>query len=272
MTAKWAANTYYLAMTVAQTTTAEKLVSTVNWTGPAAITYGTALSGTELNATASVPGNFVYSPAAGAIPKAGRDTLKVTFTPTLSKDYTTATASVVIQVNPATPVITWPTPAAIAYGTALSATQLDATAITAGTFAYSPAAGTVLTAGTYTLSVTFTPTDHTDYTKAIASVTLVVNPSGTATTITSNLPNPSTTGKAVPVHFTVTPATTHTAPTGSVTVNASTGESCTGTLTGGSGSCSVTFNSKGARSLTATYSGDSNNKTSVSTAVTQTAN
>jgi hypothetical protein len=214
----------------------------------------------------------VYSPAAGAIPKAGRDTLKVTFTPTLSKDYTTATASVVIQVNPATPVITWPTPAAIAYGTALSATQLDATAITAGTFAYSPAAGTVLTAGTYTLSVTFTPTDHTDYTKAIASVTLVVNPSGTTTTITSNLPDPSTTGKAVPVHFTVTPATTHTAPTGSVTVNASTGESCTGTLTGGSGSCSVTFNSKGARSLTATYSGDSNNKTSVSTAVTQTAN
>jgi sugar lactone lactonase YvrE len=272
MTAKWAANTYYLAMTVAQTTTAEKLVSTVNWTGPAAITYGTALSGTELNATASVPGNFVYSPAAGAIPKAGSDTLKVTFTPTLSKDYTTATASAVIQVNPATPVITWPTPAAIAYGTALSATQLDATANTAGTFAYSPAAGTELTAGTYTLSVTFTPTDHTDYTKATASVTLVVDPSGTTTTITSNLPDPSTTGKAVPVHFTVTPATTHTAPTGSVTVNASTGESCTGTLTGGSGSCSVTFNSKGARSLTATYSGDSNNKTSVSTAVTQTVN
>ena len=96
MTAKWAGNSNYLATTVTQTTTAEKLASTVSWTAPAAITYGIALSGTQLNATASVAGNFVYSPAAGAIPKAGSDTLKVTFTPTLSKDYTTVTASVVL--------------------------------------------------------------------------------------------------------------------------------------------------------------------------------
>ena len=176
------------------------------------------------------------------------------------------------QVGQATPIVTWAPPSAITYGTALSANQLDATANVAGKFTYLPAAGKVLTAGTKTLSLTFTPTEINDYIKVTATVTLVVNPSGTTTTITSNLPNPSTTGKAVPVHFTVTPATTYAAPMGSVTVNASTGESCTGTLAGGSGSCSVTFNSKGARSLTATYSGDSNNKASVSTAVTQTAN
>jgi len=41
----------------------------------------------------------VYSPAAGTVPKAGNDTLKVTFTPTFSKDYTTVTASVELQVN-----------------------------------------------------------------------------------------------------------------------------------------------------------------------------
>jgi hypothetical protein len=78
--------------------------------------------------------------------------------------------------GPATPTITWATPAAVTYGTVLSAAQLDATASVAGTFVYSPASGTVLTTlGTQTLSVTFTPTDTTDYTTATDSVTLTVN-------------------------------------------------------------------------------------------------
>ena len=63
---------------------------------------------------------------------------------------------------------------AISYGTQLSATQLDATANVAGTFVYTPASGTVLPAGSQTLSVTFTPSDTTDYTTAKASVTLSV--------------------------------------------------------------------------------------------------
>jgi large repetitive protein len=272
MTAKWAGNTDYLATTVTQTTTAEKLVSPVTWTAPAAIAYGTALSGTQLDATANIAGSFVYSPAAGTVPKGGSDTLKVTFTPTLSKDYTAVTASVVLQVTQATPTITWTSPAAIAYGTALSGTQLDATASVAGKFVYSPAAGKVLTAGTQNLSVTFTPTDHVDYSSVTDTVTLVINKVGTTTTITSNIPNPSTHGNAVLVHFTVTAATDYKAPTGKVTVNASTGESCTGTLVNGSGSCSVTLNTVGASTLTATYAGDSNNNSSVSGGVAQTVN
>ena len=75
-----------------------------------------------------------------------------------------------------TPTIIWATPAAIPYGTALSATQLHASSTIAGTFAYSPLVGTVLTAGTHTLSVLFTPTNMTDYTTASGSVTLTVNP------------------------------------------------------------------------------------------------
>ena len=49
----------------------------------------------------------------------------------------------------ATPAITWPTPAPITYGTALSGTQLNATAPdgVAGTFVYAPASGAVLGAG-----------------------------------------------------------------------------------------------------------------------------
>ena len=74
--------------------------------------------------------------------------------------------------------ITWPTPSAINYGTALSATQLDATATIPGTFAYTPAAGAIPAAGTATLSAIFTPQDTTDYSPVAATVSLVVN--GTA--------------------------------------------------------------------------------------------
>ena len=79
-----------------------------------------------------------------------------------------------VLVNQATPTITWANPARITYGTPLSATQLAATASVPGTFRYNVAAGTVPGAGTQTLSVTFTPTDLADYTKATANVQLVV--------------------------------------------------------------------------------------------------
>jgi len=92
-----------------------------------------ALGATQLNATASAPGTFVYTPPAGTVLTAGAgQTLSVTFTPTDGVNYTTATATVLITVNKVTPTITWPTPAAIAYGTALSATQLSATASVPG--------------------------------------------------------------------------------------------------------------------------------------------
>ena len=146
----------------------------ITWPTPAAIPYGTALSATQLDASSTVAGTFVYSPALGTVLTAGSQTLSVTFTPTDTTDYTTATASVTLVVTQATPAITWPTPAAIPYGTALSATQLDASSTVAGTFVYTPAAGTVLGAGSRTLSVTFTPTDTTDYSTATVSVTLVV--------------------------------------------------------------------------------------------------
>ena len=81
--------------------------------------------------------------------------------------------------SPTASVITWATPAAVPVGTVLSATQLDATASVAGTFVYSPEAGTVLTtAGNTTLKTTFTPTDTVDYSTASASVTLTVSASG----------------------------------------------------------------------------------------------
>ncbi|WP_229668952.1 beta strand repeat-containing protein, partial [Edaphobacter acidisoli] len=149
--------------------------STITWNTPAAITYGIALSTAQLNATA-VPsgGAFAYSPAAGTVLSAGTHSLNVTYTPPNS-NYATATATVQIMVNKATPTVTWSNPASITYGTALSTTQLNATASVPGLLVYTPAGGTVLGVGTNTLSVTFTPTDTTDYSPATVTVPITVN-------------------------------------------------------------------------------------------------
>ena len=153
-----------------------KATPTVTWMNPSGITYGTPLGNIQLDATASVPGSFAYTPTAGTILGAGANqSLSVLFTPTDSVDYNTASGSALINVAQATPVITWPTPAGITYGTALSSTQLDATASTPGTFTYTPSAGAVLGAGTgQTLFVNFTPTDSVDYTTATGSTTINV--------------------------------------------------------------------------------------------------
>jgi len=94
---------------------------------------------------------------------AGTYTVQATYSG--DSNYNGATGSTVLTITTSTPVLTWATPAAITYGTALSATQLNASSSgLAGTFAYTPAAGTILAAGSQTLSVTFTPTDLVDYT------------------------------------------------------------------------------------------------------------
>jgi hypothetical protein len=78
-----------------------------------------------------------------------------------------------------TPAITWPAPADISVGTPLSSTQLNAAAMAdgssiAGSFVYTPAAGTVLTEGAHTLSTTFTPDDATRYAQTTATVSITV--------------------------------------------------------------------------------------------------
>ncbi len=95
-----------------------------------------------------------------------------------------------IPVVPVSLSIPWTPPAAITYGTALSATQLDAggaynsaTAYNgnipiAGTYTYSLALGTVLPVGAQTLSVTFTPNDTTDYATTTQTVPLTVTSTG----------------------------------------------------------------------------------------------
>ncbi len=146
---------------------------TITWNAPAAIPYGTALSSTQLNATANVAGTFTYTPAANTVLKAGTQTLSVLFTPT-NGNYSSATATVQLTVNQAAPTLAWAPLAAVATGTALGAAQLDATSNVPGAFVYSPAAGNVPAAGTLQLTATFTPTDAVDYSTSTVTNTLVV--------------------------------------------------------------------------------------------------
>ncbi|HXR96589.1 MAG TPA: MBG domain-containing protein [Terriglobales bacterium] len=72
---------------------------TVSWLAPASITYGTGLSGTQLDATANVPGTFTYTPNAGTVLPIGSSPLAVTFVPTDTVDYNNAAAQVSITIT-----------------------------------------------------------------------------------------------------------------------------------------------------------------------------
>jgi hypothetical protein len=101
-----------------------------------------------------------------------------------STNYTVSLANGTLTITQTAPTVTWTSPAPIVYGTALSASQLNATGNVPGSFAYSPANGAVLNAGTNILLVIFTPTDTTDYSNVTNTVSLVV--SDATLTITAN--------------------------------------------------------------------------------------
>jgi hypothetical protein len=158
-------------------------VYTLSWKTPAPITYGTALSATQLGAkvtfaTKAVTGGVItYNPPMGTVLDAGSQTLGLSFQ--VNGAGPVATASVPLTVNPAKVTLTWAQPAAVPFGTALSSTQLDATATfngnpVPGTFTYVPAAGTIPKVGTAALKVSFTPSSS-NFLAALGASKVVVN-------------------------------------------------------------------------------------------------
>ena len=172
-------------------------------------------------------------------------------------NYNSITSGPITQaVNKATPIITWSTPAPITYGTPLSSTQLNSTSgSVAGSFAYTPNVGTVLGAGSQTLSVTFTPTDSTDYVSALSNVSLTVNKSSVVISGTA-LPTPSYFGDSVTLTFTFTGAGL--TPTGTTTIKDGAVTLATVPLSAGAATFSTSALIAGTHSLTATYNGDTN--------------
>ncbi len=125
---------------------------------------GAALTGVESGDTANVT---IVSVPTGTFDNANVATGKtvtitgVTLFGSAAGNYTVSQPSASADITKATPVITWANPTDIVAGTALSGTQLNASTLVAGSFAYSPTSGTVLTlVGSWMFLVTV-PTSET---------------------------------------------------------------------------------------------------------------
>jgi hypothetical protein len=111
----------------------------LSWATPAPIIYGTALGGAQLDATSTVTGSFVYTPAAGTVLAVGQHTLSAVFSPIDETDYSPATATVTLTVVPAIPTITVapsPNPAFLSNAVAITATILSPGGTPSGTVAF----------------------------------------------------------------------------------------------------------------------------------------
>lgn len=163
--------------------TINKADQTITWANPADITYGTALSASQLNATVTVPsggtaaGALTYAPAVPTILDAGASqALKVDVAAT--PNYNAASKTVSINVLKADQTITWAALAPITYGTKLGAAQFNATVSVpgpsaAGALSYNYADQALLGANSYNVTVTAAATAN--YNVASVTQVLVVN-------------------------------------------------------------------------------------------------
>ena len=163
----------YDQATATSSITITKASPTVTWADAADIVYGTTLGTAQLNATAPVPGSFVYTPAAGTVLNAGASqSLNVSFTPDDATNYNGAAASVRITVLKAPATLTLSglghtyDGSAKAAGAATDPAGLSGVSLT---YDGSPTAPTA--AGTYTVVASLT---HANYQSADATGTLTI--------------------------------------------------------------------------------------------------
>jgi len=149
---------------------------------------GTPKTATATTSPAGLSGvTITYNGSSTAPTNAGSYSVLASLT---NDNYTASNATGTLVIGRATPTISWSDPSGITYGTALSSAQLNATASFGGSnlpgsFAYTPAAGTVLNPGNGQLiSTIFTPTDPVNFNNASASVHINVN-APPSTSITS---------------------------------------------------------------------------------------
>ncbi len=158
------------------TTTSKTTPSVTSWPTASAITFGQTLASSTLSGgAASVGGTFSWTTSSSA-PATGTANESVTFTPTDTTDYNTVMGSVSLTVNKATPTVSsWPTASAITFGQTLTSSTLSGGSASApGAFSWTTSS-TAPATGTSSQSVTFTPTDMTDYITVTGSISVTVN-------------------------------------------------------------------------------------------------
>ena len=267
--------TDYSTVTTTATINVAKATPVISWPNPANITYGTAPGATQLDATASVPGAFAYTPAAGMVLSAGQgQVLSVTFTPTDTTDYSAVTTTATINVAPATLVIT-PANATVPYGAPIP----TLTGTVAGLQNNDPITAAYLTTATAGSPVNSYPITASlsdpagrlgNYKVTLNTGTLTITPDTTSTTLVSSA-NPSVQGQSVTFTATIGGVAPGAGtPTGTVTFMDSSTTLATGSLSStGTASFTTSTLAVGSHSITAAYVGDGNFTTSTSTVLDQ---
>jgi hypothetical protein len=203
-TPKLADQTDYTTATGTVHITVQAVAATVgSWPSASSITYGQTLSSSSLSGgyacsaacTTSnhIAGAFTWSTsdaASSTYPTVGSGPYSVTFTPSNLTTYSAVSSTVSLTVNQATPtVLTWPVStysSPVFAGNALSGFTLSGGTDSGlsvnggwlgGSFGWTNSA-ILAAAGTNLYSVTFTPTDTTDYNNVVGSVSATANPCG----------------------------------------------------------------------------------------------
>ena len=168
---------------------------TLTWANPSSIVYGTALGGSQLNATATynstnVPGTFAYSPPAGTVLDAGvGQTISVTFTPSNSSSFLPISTNVTINVTPA-PLSVTANNASKIYGAALPTFTANYSGFVNGDTAASlttpVSLTTIATASSAVGSYTITASGAVDANYTITEVNGTLSVTKAPLTITAN--------------------------------------------------------------------------------------
>ena len=154
------------------TLTIAKATPLLTWNAPAAITYGTPLGTAQLTATTHIPGTLTYTPAAGTILAVGANrTLTAAFTPADTANYTTATATTSITVNPAAASVTLGSLTQTYTGTAKTVTATTTPARLTVLITYNGSTTPPVNAGNYAVAATIVDANYT----GSAVGTLIVN-------------------------------------------------------------------------------------------------
>jgi hypothetical protein len=278
ITAAYGGDSNYLpATSSALAMVVNKAEPTITWSNPSAVSYGTALSAKQLNATASVPGTFVYSPVGGTVLGTGSQTLSVTFTPAGSTDYRTATAT--ILVNPAMLTVTvnnysrvFETANPTFHYTITGFVNGDPQSAVSGSPVLSTSATFLSAVGSYPITAGPGTLTASNYTFGLVAGTLSITQATAPISVSANPTAPTSTtvslGANVTLTATVSPASgSAPAPTGTVTFFD--GATVLGTASvSASGVASFITNSlaAGSNTITAVYGGDKNYRASTSSA------
>jgi sugar lactone lactonase YvrE len=211
----------------------------------------------------------------------GSYTLSITYSGDSNYAVPTTATTISLQIGQLTPTITWaPAASSIPYGTALgtllNASAYSGTTSVPGTFTYKATitggppvtvtSATVLSAGSYTLTVTFTPTDTSTYATVTAQEPLSVTRLTPAMTLTSSARSVVLTN---PLVFTATVSSSATTPTGTVSFLDGTTPLGQGALSNGVATLSTSSLSAGSHTITAVYSGDASFSAATSGALTE---